>query len=282
MLRLMSAAAAGPLSSSSTSSSPMMIVPLLGSASKDLRSRRRSCSWFQSCMIIEYTCTSCPGGSASAKKSPPCTAMRSRSSASAILSAGMSITWGQIEDGRAQRRVAPAQLDGERAGAAADVEQSRRVVEIDRVGECAGGEPRQGVHRLPERLEHRRVLALEHGALALRVPCCRSVGPDGLRELGPPGVEPPVEHRHQAAEVVAGASYQKPLAERRIAVAVVAAFEQPERRAAGQQHLRRSLLDAELAREFRRGRLGATGQAREQVELVGGRERLERPEAGRY
>jgi hypothetical protein len=61
----------------------------------------------------------------------------------------------------------------------------------------------------------------------------------------------------------------------------VAAFEQAERRAAGQQHLRRSLLDAELAREFLRGRLGAAGQAREEVELVGGRERLERPEAGR-
>jgi hypothetical protein len=62
---------------------------------------------------------------------------------------------------------------------------------------------------------------------------------------------------------------------------VVAAFEQAERRAASQQHLRWSLLDAELAREFLRGRLGAAGQAREEVELVGGRERLERPEAGR-
>jgi hypothetical protein len=187
-------------------------------------------------MIIEYTCTSCPGGSA---------------------------------------------LDGERAGAAADVEQSRRGVEIDRVPERACGEARQRVHRLPEGLEHRRVLALEHGALAVRVPCGRSVGADRLRKLRPPRVEPPVEHRHQAAEVVGGAAHEKPLAERRVAVAVLAAFEQAERRAAGQQHLRRPLLDAELARELVRGRFGAAGQAREEVELVGGRERLERPEAGR-
>jgi hypothetical protein len=184
-------------------------------------------------MIIEYTCTSCPGGSASAKKSPPCTAMRSQFGVGDLVGGDVDHV-GQIEDGRAQRRVAPAELDGERAGAAADVEQSRRGAEIDRVPERACGEARQRVHRLPEGLEHRRVLALEHGALALRVPCGRSIGADRLRELRPPRVEPPVEHRHQAAEVVAGTAHEKPLAERRIAVAVVAAFEQAERRADGQ------------------------------------------------
>ena len=111
----------------------MMIMPPFGSASKDLRSRSRSCSWFQSCMIIEYTCTSWPGGSGVGEE-----VAAVHGDAIAQFGVGDLVGCdvdhvGQIEDGRGQRRVAPAELDGERAGAATDVEQSRRGVEIDRV-----------------------------------------------------------------------------------------------------------------------------------------------------
>lgn len=81
------------------------------------------------------------------------------------------------------------------------VEQRVRLCQVDPGAERTRGDGGDCRHRLPERLQHDGVGAVEEGVLLVRVPGGGSVVAQGVVQTHPPGVVMAVEHLHPAAEV---------------------------------------------------------------------------------
>src|SRR5262250_3015393 len=105
--------------------------------------------------------------------------------------------------------VAPAELDVEGTGAAADVEESLEAAKIDCLPERRRGRDGNRVHRFPEVGQHDRIEAIEERLLLRRVPRRRAVRADGFGELRPARIQTLVEHLDEAAEVVWLAAHQE-------------------------------------------------------------------------
>lgn len=205
--------------------------------------------------------------------------MRSPKPADPTFSVAILQTGGRSKTVARRVGVAPTQLDVVGPGAAADVEQGGGSRQVDVVAEFAGGNCRQRMHRLPEQGQHQRVLAVEQVGLLVGIPARRPVGAHGLDQPAPGRVQPAVEHLHPAAEMVGLAAYEELVGERTVDIAPVPPLEQPDRRARGDQQLSGALLNAQRFGEFLDGAAAGAGQMGEQVQLIRGRERLERPEA---
>jgi hypothetical protein len=110
---------------------------------------------------------------------------------------------------------------------------------------------------------------VEQRPLTVGVPRGGPIGPDGLGELVPACIQPPVEHGDEAADVVGLARHQVLVAEGAVEVAAVLLLQHPQRGTAGQQHLGRARCDPEAVGELAGGGAGRARQLLEQSQLVG-------------